>query len=126
MSSQPVSRRAVLAAIGGDAAGAVLGSVLPPGRLSAASGNWTSGYVPDGTTGLSAAFPLSAVRLLYSPMRANQARNTNYLLFVDPDRMLHTFRLNYGLPSSARPRGGWGGPGSPVPGHCTGHPLDRK
>ncbi|MGO9218803.1 MAG: glycoside hydrolase family 127 protein [Streptosporangiaceae bacterium] len=121
MSSQPVSRRAVLAAIGGGAAGAVLGSVLPPGRLSAASGNWTSGYVPDGTTGLSAAFPLSAVRLLDSPLRANQARNTNYLMFVDPDRMLHTFRHNYGLPSSARPCGGWEAPGSLVRGHCTGH-----
>ena len=120
MSSHLVSRRAVLAAIGGGAAGAVLGSVLP-GRLSAASGNWTSGYVPDGTAGLTAAFPLSAVRLLDSPIRANQARNTNYLMFVDPDRLLHTFRLNYGLPSSARPCGGWEAPGSLVRGHCTGH-----
>jgi hypothetical protein len=120
MSSHPVSRRAVLAGIGAGAAGAVLGGVLP-GRLSALSGNWTSGYVPDGTAGLSAAFPLSAIRLLDSPMRANQARNTNYLLFVDPDRMLHTFRLNYGLPSSARPCGGWEAPGSLVRGHCTGH-----
>jgi DUF1680 family protein len=120
MSSHPVSRRAVLAGIGAGAAGAVLGGVLP-GRLSALSGNWTSGYVPDGTAGLSAAFPLSAVRLLDGPIRANQARNTNYLLFVDPDRMLHTFRLNYGLPSSARPCGGWEAPGSLVRGHCTGH-----
>ena len=92
-----------------------------PGRLSAASGNWTSGYVPDGVAGLTAAFPLSAVRLLDSPMRANQARNTSYLMFVDPDRLLHTFRLNYGLPSSARPCGGWEAPGSLVRGHYTGH-----
>ena len=120
MSSHLVGRRAVLAAIGGGAAGAWLGSVLP-GRLSAASGNWSSGYVPDGTAGLTAAFPLSAVRLLDSPMRANQARNTNYLMFVDPDRLLHTFRLNYGLPSSAQPCGGWEAPGSLVRGHCTGH-----
>ena len=120
MSSHLVGRRAVLAAIGGGAAGALLGSVLP-GRLSAAAGNWTSGYVPDGAAGLTAAFPLSAVRLLDSPMRANQARNTNYLMFVDPDRLLHTFRLNYGLPSSARPCGGWEAPGSLVRGHSTGH-----
>ncbi|PZS40750.1 MAG: hypothetical protein DLM62_01225 [Pseudonocardiales bacterium] len=120
MSSHPVSRRAVLAAIGGGAAGAVLGGLVP-GRLRATSGNWTSGYVLDGTAGLSAAFPLSAVRLLDSPLRANQARNTNYLMFVDPDRMLHTFRLNYGLPSSAQPCGGWEAPGSLVRGHCTGH-----
>src|SRR5216684_1789379 len=120
MSSYRVSRRAVLAAIGGGAAGAVLGGVLP-GRLSATSGNWTSGYVLDGTAGLGAAFPLSAVRLLDSPLRANQARNTSYLMFVDPDRMLHTFRRNYGLPSSAQPVGGWEAPGSLVRGHCTGH-----
>jgi DUF1680 family protein len=120
MSSDLVGRRAVLAAIGGAAAGVVLGSVLP-GRLSATSGDWTSGYVPDGAAGLTAAFPLSAVRLLDSPMRANQARNTNYLMFVDPDRLLHTFRLNYGLASSARPCGGWEAPGSLVRGHCTGH-----
>ena len=110
----------MLAALGGGAAGAVLGGILP-GRLDAISGNWTSQYVADGTAGLTAAFPLSAVRLLDSPMRANQARNTNYLMFVDPDRMLHTFRLNYGLPSSARPCGGWERPGSLVRGHCTGH-----
>ena len=63
--------------------------------------------MPDGTAGLAAAFPLSAVRLRASPFRANQARNTNYLMFLDPDRMLHTFRHNYGLPSRARPCGGW-------------------
>ena len=108
------------AAIGGGAAGAVLGGVLP-GRLNAIWGNRTSGYVADGAAGLTTAFPLAAVRLLDSPMRANQARNTNYLMFVDPDRMLHTFRLNYGLPSSARPCGGWERPGSQVRGHCTGH-----
>ena len=110
----------MLTALGGGAAGAVLGGILP-GRLDAISGNWTSQYVADGTAGLTAAFPLSAVRLLDSPMRANQTRNTNYLMFVDPDRMLHTFRLNYGLPSSARPCGGWERPGSLVRGHCTGH-----
>ena len=110
----------MLAALGGGAAGAVLGGILP-GRLDAISGNWTSGYVADGAAGLTAAFPLSAVRLLDSPMRANQARNTSYLMFVDPDRMLHTFRLNYSLPSSARPCGGWERPGSLVRGHCTGH-----
>ena len=35
----------------------------------------------------------------------------------DPDRMLHTFRLNYGRPSAASPCGGWESPGSLVRGH---------
>ena len=30
-----------------------------------------------------------------------------YLLSLDVDRLLHTFRLNAGLPSSAKPYGGW-------------------
>ena len=82
-----------------------------------------SGYVPDGVAGLAAAFPRPAVRLLDSPFRANTERNTSYLLFVDPDRLLHTFRLNYGLPSAARPCGGWERPQCEVRGHTTGHLL---
>jgi DUF1680 family protein len=82
-----------------------------------------SGYAPDGTVGRTAAYPLSAVRLLDSPFRDNQWRNLDYLLFLDPDRMLHTFRLNYGRPSSARPCGGWENPGIMVRGHTTGHLL---
>ncbi len=61
------------------------------------------------------------MRLLDGPFRANQARNTGYLLFLDPDRMLHTFRLNYGVPSAAQPCGGWEAPQSEVRGHNTGH-----
>ena len=120
MTSHPVSRRAVLSGLGGAAAGLVLASGIPD-QLRAASGGWASGYVPDGTAGMARAFPLSAVQLRPSAFRANQARNTNYLMFLDPDRMLHTFRHNYGLPSRARPCGGWERPVSEVRGHCTGH-----
>ena len=80
-----------------------------------------TGYAPDGSAGAAAAYPLSQVRLLDGPFRNNQLRNTSYLLFVDPDRLLHTFRLNYGLPSSARPCGGWESPHIEVRGHNSGH-----
>ena len=83
----------------------------------------SSGYAPDGTAGRTAAYPLAAVSLLDSPFRANQLRNLNYLLFLDPERMLHTFRLNYGVPSSATPCGGWESPNFKVRGHTTGHLL---
>ena len=82
-----------------------------------------SGYAPDGTSGLSAALPLDTVQLLDSPFRQNQARNTTYLLFLDPERMLRSFRLNYGLPSTAEPLGGWEAPSSQIRGHMTGHLL---
>ena len=82
-----------------------------------------SGYAPDGTSGRSAALPLNNVQLLDSPFRQNQARNTAYLLFLDPERMLRSFRLNYGLPSTAEPLGGWEAPASQIRGHMTGHLL---
>ena len=82
-----------------------------------------SGYAPDGAAGATAAYPLASVRLLDSAFRANQGRTKDYLLFLDPNRMLHTFRLNYGRPSAARPVGGWEAPNMQVRGHTTGHLL---
>jgi len=79
------------------------------------------GYAPDGTAGRAAALPLPDVELLDSPFLANQGRNTAYLTFLDLDRMLRPFRLNYGLPSPAQPCGGWEQPDSEVRGHTTGH-----
>jgi hypothetical protein len=75
----------------------------------------------DGTAG--AAFPLSAVRLNAGAFADNQARNTSYLNFVDPARLLHTFRLNVGLPSTAQPCGGWESPTTELRGHSMGHLL---
>ena len=81
------------------------------------------GYAPNGTAGRATALPLGAVQLLDSPFRLNQARNTTYLLFLDPERMLRSFRLNYGEPSTAEPLGGWEKPDSQIRGHMTGHLL---
>jgi DUF1680 family protein len=82
-----------------------------------------SGYAPNGTAGRATAVPLNAVELLDSPFRQNQARNTTYLLFLDPERMLRSFRLNYGEPTTAEPLGGWEKPDSQIRGHMTGHLL---
>jgi uncharacterized protein len=132
--SRSVTRRAFLAVLGGAATGTLVSADIDqqaaadrqPGDQAPGAvprGSQPSGYVADGTAGIAAAFPLAAVKLLASPFRANQARNTDYLLFVDPDRLLHTFRLNAGLPTSARPCGGWEAPYSLVRGHSTGHVL---
>jgi uncharacterized protein len=133
MTPRSVTRRVFLGAVGVAATEAVVSSIIEHRQAAAGGAPSTrmpghplgslpsSGYVADGTAGLTAAFPLAAVKLLDSPFQANQSRNTDYLLFVDPDRLLHTFRLNVGLPSSAQPCGGWEAPGSLVRGHCTGH-----
>jgi alpha-L-rhamnosidase len=68
-------------------------------------------------------FPLTEVRLLKSPFLANMRRTCAYLLFVDPERLLHTFRRNVGLPSGAEPCGGWEAPDVLLRGHSTGHLL---
>ncbi|MGC7096048.1 beta-L-arabinofuranosidase domain-containing protein [Amycolatopsis lurida] len=68
-------------------------------------------------------FPLGAVSLLPGPFQANTARTHAYLKFLDPDRLLHTFRRNVGLSSSAVPCGGWEAPEVELRGHSTGHVL---
>ncbi|MBN2409743.1 MAG: glycoside hydrolase family 127 protein [Candidatus Aminicenantes bacterium] len=68
-------------------------------------------------------FPLQNVRLLDGPFKQAMDRNTRYLRDLDPDRLLHTFRLNAGLPSAAQPLGGWEEPKVELRGHFVGHFL---
>ncbi len=69
------------------------------------------------------AFDLRQVRLLEGPFLHAQELDRRYLLSLDPDRLLHAFRLNAGLASTAEPLGGWEKPDSEVRGHFTGHYL---
>ena len=68
-------------------------------------------------------FSRADVRLLDGPFLDAQRRDTAYLLRLDPDRLLHTFRINAGFPTTARPLGGWEGPGVELRGHTLGHYL---
>ncbi len=69
------------------------------------------------------AFDLRQVRLLEGPFLHAQELDRQYLLSLEVDRLLHTFRLNAGLPSSAQPLGGWEEPKCEVRGHFVGHYL---
>jgi DUF1680 family protein len=68
-------------------------------------------------------FALEDVRLLDGPFHDAMIRDQNYLLSLDPDRLLHMFRVTAGLPSSAEPLGGWEAPDVELRGHSTGHYL---
>ncbi len=68
-------------------------------------------------------FDLAQVRLLKGPFKDAMQRDRKYLHDLDPDRLLHTFRLNAGLPSSAEPLGGWEKPDCELRGHSMGHYL---
>jgi hypothetical protein len=129
---QGLSRRQALTVLGIGAGAliaeqALVADGIPPANTPAAEARSAppepSGYAADGTAGRAAALPLDAVELLDSPFRQNQARNTTYLLFLDPERMLRSFRLNYGEPTAAEPLGGWEKPDSQIRGHMTGHLL---
>jgi len=69
------------------------------------------------------AFRLQDVRLLDGPFKRAMELDRQYLLSLDVDRLLHNFRVNAGLPSSAEPLGGWEEPKCEVRGHFVGHYL---
>jgi hypothetical protein len=68
-------------------------------------------------------FPLGDVQLRAGPFREAAAANRRYMASLDPDRLLHTFRINAGLASKAEPLGGWEAPENELRGHFTGHYL---
>ena len=68
-------------------------------------------------------FPLQDVRLLDGPFREAMRRDQAYLLSLDADRLLHSFRVTAGLPSTAKPYGGWEDPKGELRGHSLGHYL---
>ncbi len=76
-------------------------------------------------------FPLSRVRLADGPCKQVQEINRKLLHELPNDRLLHNFRINAGLPSTAEPLGGWEQPWNGQPqhreselrGHFIGHYL---
>ena len=67
------------------------------------------------------AFDLSDVALLPSPFLDAQQKNSNYLLSVEPDRLLARIRKNSGLEPKAEGYGGW--EAQSISGHSLGHYL---
>ena len=65
-------------------------------------------------------FPLKQVRLGDGPCKLAMEADRQYLHTLPPDRLLHTFRLTAGLPSSAEPLGGWEKPDCELRGHYAG------
>lgn len=79
--------------------------------------------VPDKAPSKVRPFSLPQVKLLNGPFKHAQELNEKYLLSLEPDRLLHTFRLTADLPTSAKPYGGWEDPTCEVRGHAVGHYL---
>jgi DUF1680 family protein len=65
-------------------------------------------------------FPMKNVRLGEGPCKIAMEADRQYLHSLPPDRLLHTFRINAGLTSSAQPLGGWEAPDCELRGHYAG------
>jgi DUF1680 family protein len=68
-------------------------------------------------------FSMTDVKLLDGPFKHAEELNERYLLSLEPARLLHTFRLTAGIPTSAKPYGGWEEPKGELRGHAVGHYL---
>jgi len=67
--------------------------------------------------------PLSAVRLTGGPLKQAQDLDADYLLKLEPDRMMAYYRKRAGLEPKAEGYGGWDGDGRNLTGHIAGHYL---
>src|SRR5689334_8164421 len=68
--------------------------------------------------------PLADVRLTGGPLQHAQQLDAEYLLKLEPDRMMYYLRKSAGLePKAKEGYGGWDGPGRNLTGHIAGHYL---
>jgi uncharacterized protein len=69
-------------------------------------------------------FPLPSVRLTSGIFKQQAEINERYLESLSVDRLLHSFRLTAGIPSTVAPYKGWEDPTCELRGHfCGGHYL---
>lgn len=121
MKRSTLSRRGLLKGMGS------LGLAAGNSNVFATSGNVLSVQKPDPSSSPVAlpvtSFALSDVDLLDGPFLKARLRSQEYLLSLEPDRMLHTFRINAGLPPKAEVYGGWESNATWTEIHCQGHTL---
>jgi hypothetical protein len=65
-------------------------------------------------------FPMKQVRLGDGPCKQAMEADQRYVHSLPTDRLLHTFQINAGIPSSAQPLGGWEAPDCELRGHYAG------
>ena len=97
----------------GASAGVTLTATLGSTRLVRAE--WSSE-----AAGRIEAFPLDSVRLSPGIFREQADINERYLDSLAVDRLLHSFRINAGIPSTATPYRGWEDPTCELRGHFSG------
>jgi DUF1680 family protein len=118
-----VSRREFVATAAAVGAGAVLrvpAFALENQSTGASSAATSKAVDHEVVVPQASPFPMKNVRLLPGAFSAAAEANRKYLKTIPPDRLLHTFRLTAGLPSSAEPLGDWEKPDCELRGHFAG------
>ncbi len=87
--------------------------------VGAVSAQQIKNAIPD----VARPLPLSAVRVTGGPLKHAQDLDAEYLLKLEPDRMLAYYRKRAGLEPRAQGYGGWDGDGRNLTGHIAGHYL---
>jgi DUF1680 family protein len=83
----------------------------------------SAGPITNAVPAAARPLPLSAVRLTGGPLKHAQDLDAEYLLKLEPDRMMAYFRTRSGLQPRAQGYGGWDGDGRNLTGHIAGHYL---
>ncbi len=99
-------------------------SIAISATVAAMSPVTTTGHpIAPAVAAVARPLPLSAVRLTGGPLKHAQDLDAEYLLKLEPDRMLAYFRTRAGLAPKAKGYGGWDGDGKNLTGHIAGHYL---
>ncbi len=122
--SRHFSRRHFIGSLAASAGYALLPGVLRAGPVQDPVVNTTSRdgkpFSYEKVPWKARPFPMKQVRLGEGPCRDAMEADRRYLQSLPPDRLLHTFRINAGISSSAQPLGGWEAPDCELRGHYAG------
>lgn len=111
------TRRGFIAGAGGAA------TLAGGPALAQAPGAGSEGSVPPVRASRLQPFDMADVTLLDGPFLHAQKLTERYLLALQPDRMLHNFRVNAGLQPKAPVYGGWESVDTWADINCHGHTL---
>jgi uncharacterized protein len=117
-----LTRRQIIKTLGAGTAAATVSAALSKVCSTISSAAYGQSE-PQPPTPRATAFNLTDVRLLESPFLQAQERDARYLLQLEPDRLLHNFRVNAGLTPKAPVYGGWESVEPWIDIRCQGHTL---
>ena len=97
----------------------LIGALVLLSLMSTVQAQQIKNAIPD----VARPLPMSSVRVTGGPLKRAQDLNADYLLKLEPDRMMAYYRKRAGLEPKAQGYTGWDGDGRNLTGHIAGHYL---